>query len=100
DASRSIVIPGSGAQIGVRKEVARNADLLRRENSPCCCRRISCVMKRDAEAKTARRDSAENLTDRAITDRTTLRTHPERCAAGMPEQPRTNDIEIKINIWF
>ena len=45
DPSCPIVVLG-GAQITVPKQVAGNADLIGRENSPGCCRRISYVVTR------------------------------------------------------
>ena len=39
DPPRPIVVPGGGAQIAVSKQVAGNADLIRRGDSPGGCRR-------------------------------------------------------------
>jgi hypothetical protein len=70
----------------VAKKVARNADLIRRENSPSRCRGIANVVKRDAETEASPQTPAENLADGAITDTIAFRTHPERGTIWMPEQ--------------
>src|SRR5262249_13538589 len=78
----------------MRKQIAGDADLVRRRDSPSCRRRIADIVWSNAEAKTFDRMPRNNPPDRRVRERTTLWAHPERIAIRMPKHPPACTIKI------
>jgi hypothetical protein len=51
DSSRSIVVPGGGAQVAIRQQVSGDTNMLRRGNCPGYCGGITDIMRGNADAK-------------------------------------------------
>ena len=70
DPSGPIVVPGEGAEIAVSKQVAGNADLIRRGDSPGSCRRITGIVRSYTDTKPSDRVPGEDWPDRGVREGT------------------------------
>jgi hypothetical protein len=92
DPSRSVVVVlGCGAQIAVSKEVAGNADLIRRRDRPCGCRRITSIVRSNTDTKPSERESGADAPDRGIRKSAPAWTDPQRFACWMLDAGASGD---------